>query len=163
MDISEQLATLYVSGGRQAIYETLALTREGETLYLVKGYKAITATLETGEVVTFQPAAMDVALPARNGDGTQDLKVALSNVNGEVSDAIQRAIKSGQRTRLIYREYIQGDLSAPSKRPSVLTVKPGEWTSLQADLQAGYMNILNTAWPRKLFTPLDFPGIRYLV
>ncbi len=162
MNISERLATLYVSGGRQAIYETLTISWADETLYLVKAYKPVTARLETGEIVTFQPAAMDVALPAKNGDGTQDLKFAISNVNGEVSGNIQRALESGQRTRVTYREYIQDDLSAPSKRPMVLTVKPGEWTALQADIQAGYMNILNMAWPRKLTTPNDFPGVTYL-
>jgi hypothetical protein len=86
------LNRLYASSGPEVIIETLQITIGDEVHYLCNGYEDITATTENGDTVTFKACAMDVALPARNADGTQDLKFALCNVDGVVSTAIRNAI-----------------------------------------------------------------------
>ncbi|OZT31932.1 ArsR family transcriptional regulator, partial [Salmonella enterica subsp. enterica serovar Heidelberg] len=65
------LNRLYASSGEEVIIETLQINISSEVYYLCKGFDDITATTENGDAVTFNAAAIDIALPARNSDGTQ--------------------------------------------------------------------------------------------
>lgn len=71
-----QIKRLYASSGPEVIIETLQITIGSDVHYLCQGYEGITATTENGDTVTFTSCAIDIALPARNADGTQDLKFA---------------------------------------------------------------------------------------
>lgn len=158
------LSTLYVSGnaGEAALYATLQIRNDLEEMFLVRAYVPFTAALEDGRVVTFEPADIDPALPDRNSDGTQDLMFAVSNIDGRASTSIRKALRAGVETTVTLREYLSNDVTGPVSRPLTLPVKDGQWTPLQADIRAGFMNLLDTAWPRDLYNPIDFPGIRYL-
>ncbi|MEF0683903.1 DUF1833 family protein, partial [Klebsiella pneumoniae] len=87
-----QIKRLYASSGPELIIETLQITIGSDVHYLCQGYEGITATTENGDTVTFTACAIDIALPARNADGTQDLKFALCNIDGVVSTAIRNAL-----------------------------------------------------------------------
>ncbi len=87
-----QIKRLYASSGPEVIIETLQITIGSDVHYLCQGYESITATTENGDTVTFSACAIDIALPARNADGTQDLKFALCNIDGVVSTAIRNAL-----------------------------------------------------------------------
>src|SRR5690606_28016058 len=100
--------------------------------------------------------------PSKNADGTQDLKFAISNIDGVVSLAICSALNSLNDASMTFRRYISTDLSAPAAPPITLEVKQGYWTATEVQITAGYMNILDTAWPRYRYTLPDFPGLRYL-
>ncbi|AFE60779.1 hypothetical protein Q7S_23086 (plasmid) [Rahnella aquatilis HX2] len=156
------LNRLYASSGNEVIIETLQINIGDEVHYLCKGYEDITAATEGGDTVTFTACAIDIALPARNSDGTQDLQFAISNIDGEVSTAIRIALDNLSGATLKYRNYISTDLNAPASTPYTLAVKSGSWTALQVQIKAGYMNILDTAWPRYRYTLPNFPGLRYL-
>ncbi|HBZ1510210.1 TPA: DUF1833 domain-containing protein, partial [Klebsiella pneumoniae] len=112
--------------------------------------------------VTFTACAIDIALPARNADGTQDLKFALCNIDGVVSTAIRYALANRLPAWLTYRSYISTDLAAPAAVPYTLKIKSGSWTATEVQITAGYMNILDTAWPRFRYTLPVFPGLRYI-
>lgn len=158
------LSTLYISGnaGEAAKYATLEISNALETIFLVRAYVPFTAALEDGRVVTFEAADIDPALPDRNSDGTQDLMFAVSNIDGRASTTIRKALRAKLETTVTLREYLSNDITGPISRPLTLPVKDGQWTPLQADIRAGFMNLLDTAWPRDLFNPLDYPGLRYL-
>ena len=156
------LNRLYASSGPEVLINTLQINVGNDVYYLCQGYEDITATDESGNSLTFTACAIDVALPARNTDGTQDLKFAISNVDGIVSTAIRNALNSLNKATVTYREYISTDLSAPSSTPYTMSIKSGQWTSLQVQITAGYMNWLDTAWPRYRYTLPDHPGLRYL-
>ncbi|QQN35697.1 DUF1833 family protein [Rahnella aceris] len=156
------LNRLYASSGNEVIIETLQINIGDEALYLCKGYEDITAVTESGNSVTFTACAIDIALPARNSDGTQDLQFAISNIDGVASTAIRRALDNLRGATLKYRNYISTDLAAPASTPYTLAVKSGSWTALQVQIKAGYMNILDTAWPRYRYTLPNFPGLRYI-
>ncbi|MDP1080711.1 DUF1833 family protein, partial [Klebsiella pneumoniae] len=73
--------------------ETLQITIVSDVHYLCQGYENIKATTENGDTtVTFNACAIDIALPARNADGTQVLKFALCNIDGVESTAIRNAL-----------------------------------------------------------------------
>lgn len=156
------LNRLYASSGSEVIIETLQINIGSTVHYFCAGYDDITATTENGAVITFSAAAIDIAIPARNSDGTQDLQFAISNINGEVSTAIRDALASLTNASLTYRQYVSTDLNAPASVPYTLAIKSGSWTALQAQITAGYMNVLDTAWPRYRYTLNDFPALRYM-
>lgn len=156
------LNRLYASSGEEVIIETLQITIGDDVLYLCDGYDDVTAVTESGEEVTFIASAIDVALPARNSDGTQDLQFAVSNIDGEASTAIRNALDNLRGATMTYRKYTSNDLAAPAERPFTLKVKSGYWTATQAQIIAGYMNVLDTAWPRYRYTLPFYPGLRYM-
>ncbi|MDO6406253.1 DUF1833 family protein [Pantoea phytobeneficialis] len=156
------LNRLYASSGNEVIIETLEISIGDEVHYLCKGYEDITAVTEDGDTVTFKACAIDIALPARNSDGTQDLQFAISNIEGVVSTAIRAALDNLSSATLKYRNFISTDLSAPASKPYTLAVKSGSWTALKVQIKAGYMNILDTAWPRNRYTLPYYPGLRYI-
>lgn len=155
------LNRLYASSGSEVIIETLQITVGSDVHYLCQGYEDITATTESGNTVTFTACAIDIALPARNADGTQDLKFALCNVDGVVSTTIRNALANRLPASLTYRSFISTDLAAPAAVPYTLKIKSGYWTATEVQITAGYMNVLETAWPRNRYTLNYFPGLRY--
>ncbi|HHT5671437.1 TPA: DUF1833 family protein [Raoultella ornithinolytica] len=156
------LNRLYASSGSEVIIETLQINIGSTAHFFCKGSEDITVTVENGDVLTFFAADIDIALPARNSDGTQDLQFAISNIDGEVSAAIRNALANLDTGSLTYRQYVSTDLSAPATVPYTLAIKSGSWTALQAQITAGYMNVLDTAWPRFRYTLNEFPGLRYM-
>lgn len=156
------LNRLYASSGSEVIIDALQITIGGENHYITRGWDDITVKLEDGRTETFTACGIDIALPARNSDGTQDLKFAISNIEGFVSASIRNALDNLNSASLTYRCYISTDLSAPAATPYTLAIKSGYWTSMEVQITAGYMNILDTAWPRHRYTLSNFPGLRYI-
>ena len=157
-----RLNRLYDSSGPEVIIETLQITVGSDVYYLCQGYEDITATTESGDTVTFTACAIDIALPARNADGTQDLKFALCNVDGVVSTTIRNAMANRLPASLTYRSFISTDLAGPAAVPYTLKIKSGYWTATEVQITAGYMNVLDMAWPRYRYTLPVFPGLRYI-
>lgn len=155
------LDRLYASGGKEIIHDTLQIDIGPARYYLTPGWDDLVVTTEVGAAVTFIACGMEIALPARNADGTQDLQFAISNIDGQVSSAIRQALAARQEMTLTYRKYVSSDLAAPAERPYTLKVKGGDWTALAVQITAGYMNILDTAWPRGRYTLNKHPGLRY--
>lgn len=164
------LDRFYVSGGDDVRIITMQIEIAGDaergiapaSHYLVHDYEGLEAFLEDGTLAVFSPFAMATALPPRNLDGTQDLNFSLANIDGLVSTEIQRALKLRLRMHATMRQYLESDLSAPADRPYRMEIKNGQWSPAQADITAGYMNILDTAWPRWLYNLIQFPGLRYI-
>lgn len=156
------LNRLYASSGEEVIIETLQIDIGDDVYYLCKGYDDITAVTENGDTVTFIASAIDIALPARNSDGTQDLQFAIGNIDGVVSTAIRNALDDIKGASLTYRNYVSTDLTAPASVPYTLAIKSGSWSATVAQIIAGYMNVLDTAWPRYRYTLPNHPGLRYM-
>lgn len=156
------LDRLYASSGSEVIIDTLQISVGGNNYWLTRGWDDIAATLENGTQAVFTASAIDIALPSKNADGTQDLKFAISNIDGVVSSAIRSALDSLNDASMTFRRYISSDLSAPATPPITLDIKEGYWTATEVQITAGYMNILDTAWPRYRYTLPVFPGLRYL-
>ncbi|WP_112934242.1 DUF1833 family protein [Escherichia coli] len=156
------LNRLYTSDGSEIILNTLQINVGSQSYCLVENFEDITAVTEAGETVTFLAAAMAIALPARNKDGTQDLQFAVSNIDGIVSTAIRNALANLNSGTLVMRQYISTDLSSPASPPIVLQIKDGYWNATEVQITAGFLNILKTGWPRFRYTLPVFPGLRYL-
>lgn len=156
------LERLYASGGREVELETLAIQVGAQTFYLMNGWDDITAKLETGETVTFTACGMDIAKPARNADGVQDLRFAISNISGVVSNQIRAALAAKVEMVATFRLYLSTDLLAPAQRPFSVVIKGGQWTATEVQITAGFMNVLDTEWPRNRYVLSKHPGLRYM-
>lgn len=156
------LNRFYASSGSEILFNTLQISIAGQDYWLVENFENITAITESGASVTFEAAAMTVVLPARNNDGTQDLKFAISNVDGIVSTTIRDALESKSYGTLVMRQYMSTDLNFPASPPIIMEIKSGSWAATEAQITAGFMNILDTAWPRLRYILSLFPGLRYL-
>ena len=156
------LKRLYASSGPEIIHEVLQVTDGITTYYLTKGWDYLVVTLEDGSIVTCTPCGMDLAIPARNDDGTQDLNFALSNIDGVASAFVRSALDAGRSMSLVYRVYTSDDLGAPAHAPNRFKIKSGTVTATQASIIAGYFDLLDTGWPRNTYNLNKFPGLRYL-
>ncbi|OQM39295.1 hypothetical protein BZK42_25385 [Citrobacter braakii] len=96
------LNRLYASSGEDVIIETLQINTGDQRHFLCTGYDDIMARSESGDWVTFVACPMDIALPKRNADGTQDLQFAISNIDGVVSTAIRNALDDINSASIVY-------------------------------------------------------------
>lgn len=129
------LERLYASSGSEVIHDTLQISAGDDNYWLTSGWDDVSVTLENGQPVTFEASAIDIALPARNPDGTQDLKFAISNIDGRVSEAIDKILDEMKSATLTFRRYISSDLSAPASSPYTLDIKSG---STDPDSSSGH-------------------------
>jgi hypothetical protein len=104
-----------------------------------------------GDTVTFIACAIVLSLPARNEDGTQDLKFMLCNIDGVVSTAIRKAIDAISTASITFRKYISTDLPRQRSRRTSCRLR-GSWTPLTVNVTAGFKNMLDYAWPRDRYT-----------
>ena len=153
---------LYASSGPEVIIGTLEVVIGENRHFLCQGFEDVNAYTETGEQVTFTACGIELSLPARNADGTQDLQFVISNINGVVSNEIRVALDSGDAGKIIFRQYIDTDLSAPAEPPISMPVKGGSWGALSVSITAGFKNILDYSWPRHRFTAPEYPGLRHM-
>lgn len=151
------LKRLYASGGPEIIYTTLEITDGITTYYLLKGMEDLVlgGQLYTG-------LGIDVALPKRNSSGMQDLTFAIDNTTGEVGRLLREALSAGRQMTVILREFTSDDVSVPARNPITFRVKTGSVNNTTAQITAGYFDLLNTAWPRRLYEIDTYRGLTYL-
>ena len=160
MTILEQV---YASGG-DVIVSTLELTCPawGTPVLICQGYEDQTCITEDSRTLTFLASAIEIALPKKGNTAGQSLMFAIDNVTGEAQAKIDQALEAEQRIIMIYREYLQSDKSAPAQSPYFMTVLGGTMQGSSVQIQAGFFDLINTKWPRDLYTTKFAPGLRYL-
>lgn len=157
------LDRVYASGG-DVIISTIELTCPAWAgpVLICNGFEDQEVTDENSIVKTFIAAGIDVALPKKNTQGAQTLTFAIDNITGEAQQKIDQALEAEQRISLIFRTYLASDLSAPADNPLRMTVMTGEIRGTSVQINCGFFNLIDTGWPRRLYTTLQFPGIKYL-
>lgn len=162
--MSTIIEQVYASAGDQVIIDTLELICDAweESVFIVKGYEDVTAGTEDGRIVTFIAAPMAIELPKKTNAPNQTLRFAIDNVTGQAQRLIDQAIESEQRITLCFRRYLDSDLTLPAEPPFYATVLSGGCTGTTVQLDAGFYDLLNYAWPRDTYTATFAPGLKYL-
>lgn len=157
------LEMVYASGG-DIIIDTLELTCAAwaAPILLCNGFEDHTCVDENGRSVTFIASGISIALPKKDNAGDQSLTFAIDNVTGEAQSLIDAAIEANERVTLIYRPFLASDKSTPADPPYRMTVLSGSTQGTAVQVQAGFFDLLNTAWPRDRYTATFAPGLRYL-
>jgi len=162
--LSTLIERVYASAGSEVIIDTveLACPAWSEPLYIVKGYEDMTLGLDGIVFKTFMAAPIAIALPKKSNQGNQTLSFAIDNVTGQAQKLIDSALFFSQRITLTFRRYLSTDLTTPSEKPFYAAVLGGSVTGTTVQIDAGFIDALNYAWPRELYTSVFAPGLRYL-
>lgn len=152
----------YASGG-DVILTTLELTCSAwaEPVRICDGFEDQTVTLETAAPATFTAAGIDVSLPEKSSRGGAVLNFAIDNVTGEAQRLLDEAFAAQSQVDLTLRTYLAGNLSAPEE-VLTLIVRGGTMQGASAQIQAAFFDLINTSWPRNLYTAEFAPGLKYL-
>lgn len=143
--------------------ETLEILNPAiEPIRVCKGWDDETVAIESGEMVTFQASGIEIALPESSENTQQTLQFGLDGVSGEAQHKIQAALESGQQTKIIYREYLSGDLTAPAMGPLVFSMTDGTLDAFNVTVEASFYDMLNTAWQRLRYTANFAPALAYM-
>ena len=104
----------------QLDYETVEITHSllSKRYLIVKGTSPLTATLETGEVVTFEPSAMEVKSASNNNTMDQQAAYTLPDVGNLLDDEMDRIPLGNTEWPLFtFRAFVSTDLSYPCNGP----------------------------------------------
>ncbi|MCL1126437.1 DUF1833 family protein [Shewanella surugensis] len=165
--MSQVLQTLYASAPVDEIpIHTLELKNsafDGGTIRLCQGFDNVTAKIEdVSERVTFTASGFGISLPQRAMKGQQDLQFQLDNVSGEAAQQVDAAVESGEKVKVTYRVYVASNLSEPAQPPIVMTATSVKINISSVIVVASFNDLVNKAWPRRRYTPLFAPGLKYI-
>lgn len=162
--MSTLIERVYASAGSEVIIDSLELACPAwdESIYIVKGYEDMTLGLDGVVFKSFMAAPIAVALPKKSSQGNQTLNFAIDNVTGQAQKLIDTAMEASARITLTFRRYLNVDLTAPSEKPFYATVLGGNVSGTTVQIEAGFVDALNYAWPRDLYTSTFAPGLRYM-
>lgn len=155
----------YCSGSSEQVpLQTLEITSPGwsEALLLCQGFEDQQCTTEDSRVLLFTASGMDIALPKSDGSARQDIQFGLDNVSRVAQSLLAQSIDAQADVTITRRMYLWPNLSAPAEPPSVMTATGASFNSSAAQVKAGLLDLLNTAWPRTRYTLQLAPGIRYI-
>lgn len=153
-----------VAPATEVIIETLELSHPKleETLYIVKQREGITATLENGESVYFEPVGFTFSLPAAGENGRQDMQISIDNVDRRISDFIDKAKLFFSPVKVVFRPYLNTDLTAPQMNPPlVLALQDVSVTTQVVAARATFADILNQKFPKEYYLRSRFPSLGY--
>ena len=129
------------------------------TYYLTKAPESFQATF-LGATVTFQPIPFDVLLPDRDGEGQQDLRIAICNVGGEMLTALRKASKAGRNPiKVQWTLYLDGNKAMQYDPPLELTLTDVTLTVTQMTGVGTRYNVFDRAFPYVVYRPDTFPGL----
>ena len=135
------------------------------TMYFVQAYEDLTASLETGSVVTFRKSSFDVRIPQRSTDGTQELQIQIDNITNEAYQAlntIQQSMRSSPEKAIIKRRsYLESDLSSPSDGVLRLILTSAVVNRNQASISAKWAPFPESVYPRYRYYGTVYPGVKY--
>lgn len=155
----------YCSGSSELVQlHTLELTSAGwpEPVLLCQGFDNQTCVTEDGRVLEFLATGFDIALPKSEGSARQELQFGLDNVSRAAQVLLSASINSQAEIVLTRRLYLWPNLGAPAEAPSVMTVLSASFNSSAAQIKAGLLDLLNTAWPRVRYDLQLAPGVRFI-
>lgn len=154
----------YASGGPDVRLFTLELTCPAWTapVLICQGYEDQTCVTEDARVLTFIASAIDIALPKKSNTAGQTLTFAIDNITGEAQQKIDQALDAEARITAVYRMFLASDKLAPAEPPYRMTVMGGTMQGAGVQIQCGFFDLINTKWPRDLYTTKFAPALRYI-
>ena len=167
MTTSSALKTLYASGGSDIRIATLSIrcSEWADDVHLAQSWQDVTATLETGETVTFMAADFAAQLAKKAAEGQQSLNFVIDPGESDAMARLDAARDAGARIYLDYREYLATNLSAPARPVETMNAISYSFTPLasgdsQLSLIASFYDLTNKKWPTRRFTAKLAPGLK---
>lgn len=146
----------------QMDFDTVEITHPlfSKRYLLVVGTSDLTATLETGETVTFEATPMEVKEGGNNNDMDQQASFTLPDVGNLLDDEMDNVpLNNDEAPVFTFRSFVSTDLSYPARGPVTydlqsLSQSKGVFT---ADVGVPRLNERQTGI---LMTPQEIPLLR---
>lgn len=146
----------------QMDFDTVEITHPlfSKRYLLVVGTSDLTATLETGETVTFEATPMEVKEGGNNNDMDQQASFTLPDVGNLLDDEMDNVpLNNDEAPVFTFRSFVSTDLSYPARGPVTydlqsLSQSKGVFT---ADVGVPRLNERQTGL---LMTPQEIPLLR---
>ena len=139
---------------------------DDQVIRVVEGFGELVATLESGaprnegEQVTFQPYPFRVTLPPVFEKAAPELSIAIDNVSREILVQIEKAATSLDSIELIYRPYVNTDLSTPQMNPPIKLNVVGCTANISTiTATCRFHDLANVSFPTNVYTSREFPGL----
>lgn len=163
-DLSEAIKEAYAHTSHNNVtINTLELRHpniSGGALYLVQNPIALNLTLETGQVIQFNPAGFDFSLPSVSEDGVNEINISIDNVGVEVMRLVNAVVDSRKALSVSYRPYLEGFPDAPELvTPYVFTMSNLVVTELTVQGRAVLRDMVNKPFPSVYYTRTRFPSL----
>lgn len=133
---------------------------------VVRDYENLTATLELsaprdpGAQVVFTRFAFDFTKPEVSSAGVPQVTLTMDNVDRTVVANIEAATGSIYPIKVILREYLSTDLSAPQNDPPLaMTIMTINADVFRVTATAGFPNLMNKRFPTTAYTSEVFKGL----
>lgn len=150
------------------IYHTLELWHSAfsSPIRVVRDYQDLTATLEASaprnpsSAVTFIAFAFDFTKPEVSSIGLPEVSITIDNVDRSIVANIEAALTTAELIQVIYREFINTDLTAPQNDPPLtLSISSISATLRTVTARAGFMNLSNKRFPTIEYNSELFVGL----
>jgi hypothetical protein len=132
-----------------------------EVFYLVRDLKDWDLPLTLGATpTTFEAANFNFTLPESGEIGIQEIQVGIGNVDRRIGLFIQSVVGSSKSVSLIYRPYLNSDLTQPQIDPPYeLFLSDITITASQVVGRARFTDLVNRKFPNELYTRRRFPTL----
>lgn len=164
MPITPELRRIYASAPSDQRYlDTLQLHHSAflTDFFLVNAREGWTFDLGDGTLQPFLPVAFEAVQPTLDGQGQQDLQLAIDNVGRDAMEAIEAAAAFPQEPIAVtVRTYLNVANSVPQITPPLqLTLTEVEVRNAQITGTAGRADTLNRPFPAVVYRIDLFPGL----
>ncbi|WLE60230.1 DUF1833 family protein [Burkholderia plantarii] len=173
---SEALAEVYASNPQDDIVlNTLELRHPAfidangnpEPIRVVADRAPLRARLEDdapvnpGELVDFQAMAFGYKLPAQEEGQAPSLDITLDGVTRQVVAHLESAVTQTAQIEITYRRFVESNpgMGPVDDVPLTLYASTAKATLTQVTATATLTDIHNKAFPARVYTPTDFPGL----
>jgi len=146
-------------------FETVEITHSllSKRYLIVRGNEPLTATLETGELVTFDPSPMESTDAANSNDLDQQASFTLPDVGNLLDDEMQNIpLDNLEWPVFTFRRYVSTDLSYPCVGPIAYDLQSLSQSKGIFTAEVGVPR-LNERPTGILATPTDIPLLRGLL
>ena len=119
------------------------------------------AALNPGEMVTFIACPFRADPPEQREGLPPQCKVSIDNVTRELWPKIKAAMGVREYLKVLYREYVDNDLTEPAYGPVEFLLKDVSMKNTTLTGTATVNNLLNKRFPRKdkNYNYVDFPSL----
>jgi len=159
---SSVLDIIYASGGPLPL-STFEITSSawGDSICVCNGFEDKVCMTEDSRMLSFLAENIEFAIPKKSNNGSQTLKFAIGDLYGEGQRRIDQAIDAGAQCFITQRIYSQSNLMVPAEPPYRMRITGGTMQGPTLQFEAGFGEIINVKWPRRLYTVEEFRGLTY--
>ena len=167
--VSDALAEAYaLAPADEVILHTLEIRHPDftDSIWVVANTENVTATIEAaapvrgGEAIEFVALPFAFSLPPIEPGATPEIELQIDNVDRTIMEHLDLAVSSSATILVIYRPFLSSDLSEPQMDPPPsFELSDIRVDALKVTARARTSIDLRGAFPRRLYTAREFPGL----